>query len=77
MSKSLIVCLKVSDQSNSSVKPQCAITVCRFAMGGLFSTNVYAENRTSFKHKIVCGERNPAYCKCAVICRFVLRLKVQ
>jgi hypothetical protein len=42
------------------------ITFCRFAMGGLFSTNVYAEHRTFGYHKTVCGARNPAYCKCAV-----------
>ena len=42
------------------------ITVCRFAMGGIFSTNVYAEHKTFGYHKNVCGVRYPAYCKCAV-----------
>ena len=41
-------------------------TVCRFAMGGLFTTNVYTEYKIFGYHKCVCGERNPAYCKCAV-----------
>jgi hypothetical protein len=42
------------------------LTFCRFAMGGLFSTNVHSEHCTFGYHKIVCGARNPAYCKCAV-----------
>ena len=43
-------------------------TFGRFAMGGLFSTNVHAEHKTFCYHKTVCGVRNPAYCKCAVTC---------
>lgn len=44
------------------------VTFCRFAMGGIFTTNIYAEHKTFGNHKTVCGERNPAYCKCAVMC---------
>jgi len=36
-------------------------------MGGLFSTNIDAENCNFGCHKTVYGARNPAYCKCAVI----------
>src|SRR5690554_2017094 len=43
---------------------------CRFAMGGIFTTELYAEHQTFSYHKTVCGARNPAYCKCAVISRF-------
>src|SRR5690606_23312049 len=46
------------------------ITFCRFAMGGLFSTNVQSENCTSFNHKCVIEARHPAYCKCAVSSSF-------
>src|ERR1051326_3293596 len=44
---------------------QLVLTVCRFAMGGLFTTNVDVEHKTFCYHKIVCGARSPAYCKCA------------
>lgn len=43
-------------------------TFCRFAMGGLFTTNIYAEHKTFGNKKAVCGVRNHAYCKCAVSC---------
>jgi hypothetical protein len=36
------------------------VTFCRFAMGGIFTTELYAE------HKTVCGTRNPCFCKYAV-----------
>ena len=49
-------------------RKQCTLTVCRFAMGGIFTTDVYAEHKTFGYHKTVCEARNPAYCKCAVIC---------
>ena len=42
------------------------LTFCRFAIGGLFSTNVHSEHSTFINHKAVCGARNPAYCKDAV-----------
>jgi hypothetical protein len=48
------------------VRQALLLTVCRFAMGGIFSTNVDAENKTFGYHKTVCGARNPAYRKCAV-----------
>ena len=46
------------------------ITFCRLAMGGLFSTEVYSENRTFDYHKTVKRRRNPAYCQCAVTSSF-------
>lgn len=49
---------------------------CRFAMGGIFTTKLYAEHKTFGYHQTVCGVRNPAYCKCAVICRFSVYLIV-
>jgi len=52
----------------SDVAPNGATSVGRFAMGGIFSTNVDAEHKTFGYHKALCGERNPAYCKCAVAC---------
>jgi len=36
----------------------------------IFTTNVDAENQTLINRKYVCGARNPAYCKYAVICRY-------
>ncbi len=39
----------------------------RLGDGRVFSTNVYAKNRTFYYHKTVCGALNPAYCKCAVM----------
>lgn len=35
-------------------------------MGGIFTTELYAEHKTFGYHQTVCGARNPAYCKCAV-----------
>jgi len=35
-------------------------------MGGIFTTELYAEHKTFGYHKTVCGARNPAYCKCDV-----------
>ncbi len=46
------------------------VTFCRFAMGGILTTELYAEHKTFGYHKTVCGARNPAYCKCAVIASF-------
>jgi lysophospholipase L1-like esterase len=48
--------------------PRLLLTFCRFAMGGLFSTNVHSENLTfcNLRQLADCGARNPAYCKCAV-----------
>ena len=43
-----------------------SLTFCRFAMGGLFTSNVYTEHETQGYNKTVFGARNPAYCKCAV-----------
>jgi len=43
------------------------LKVGRFAMGGFFTTNVYAEHKTFGYHKTVCRAQNPAYCKCVVI----------
>jgi len=54
--------------SNLTVICRFPVTFCRFAMGGLFTTNVDAEHKTFGYHKTVCGARNPAYCKCAVMC---------
>jgi len=50
----------------SSVCLQCQLTVCRFAMGGIFTTELYAENWTFNYHKTVWGARNPVYSKSAV-----------
>ena len=50
------------------------LTVCRFAMGGIFTTKLYPESKTFGYHKTICGERNPAYCKCAVSGCFYLSL---
>ena len=53
------------------------LTFCRFAMGGIFTTELYAEHKTFGYHETVCGARNPAYCKCAVTCwRSVVRCQV-
>ena len=43
------------------------ITFCRFAMGGIFTTNVHSEDWTFCNHKCVIEARHPAYCKCAVM----------
>ncbi len=43
------------------------ITFCRFAMGGLFTTNVDAENQTLINHKCVCGALNRHFCQTRVI----------
>jgi len=32
-----------------------SLTVCRFGMGGIFTTNAYAEHKTFGYHKTVCG----------------------
>ena len=48
-----------------------SLTFCRLAMGGLFSTKVSSENGTFGYHKTVKRRRNPAYCQCAVIARFI------
>ena len=52
----------------SAAKQKLQLTFCRFAMGGIFTTNVGADHKTFGYHKTVCGARNPAYCKCAVTC---------
>ncbi len=43
------------------------LTFGRFAMGGIFTTELYAEHETFGYRKTVCGARSPAYCKCAVM----------
>ncbi len=43
------------------------VTFCRFAMGGIFTTNIDSEHKTFGYHKTVKRRRNPAYCQCAVI----------
>jgi hypothetical protein len=37
---------------------------------GLFSTNVHSKYGTFGHHKIVCGARSYAFCKCVVIVSF-------
>jgi hypothetical protein len=49
-----------------NVQSRLQLTVCRFAMGGIFTTELYEEHKTFGYLKTVCGARNPAYCKCAV-----------
>ena len=45
------------------------VTFCRFAMGGIFTTNVDAENQILINHKYVCGALNRHFCQTRVTSR--------
>jgi hypothetical protein len=47
------------------------VNVCRFAMGGLFITNVQSEHCTFCNHNIVCGERNPPIANVLLVACFI------
>lgn len=48
------------------------MTFCRFAMGGIFTINVYAEHKTFGYHKSVCGALNRQFLVGAVMRSFFL-----